>query len=76
MEMIFTEKDYLNYRYFQKRAYYLACISQTIQNNSACGALLNFGMQDGNPLSPVLLVQQAPGTFIPSCPMLQLVSLT
>ncbi|KAK0921819.1 U3 snoRNP protein [Friedmanniomyces endolithicus] len=31
---LFEEKDYLNYRYFYKRAYYLACLAESILDKS------------------------------------------
>jgi U3 small nucleolar RNA-associated protein 22 len=54
---IFQEKDYLNHRYFHKRAYYLACLAAGIQNREGSHYRLNFDCLHGNSLLPVLTVE-------------------
>ncbi len=51
---VFQEKDYLNYRYFHKRAYYLACLAAGIKDSSSCNFHVKFDCLNGNPLQPVL----------------------
>ena len=53
---LFQDKDYLNYRYFHKRAYYLACIATGIQGDPTCNVNLEFTFQNGVSLQPSLLV--------------------
>lgn len=52
---IFQDKDYLNYRYFYKRAYYLACIAAGL--NTQDDLSISFNHLDGNTLQPILLVK-------------------
>lgn len=54
---IFTEKDYLNNRYFHKRAYYLAKISTAVLQCLGQGADVTFEHEDGNPYLPLLSIQ-------------------
>ncbi|KAJ6153792.1 hypothetical protein N7470_006751 [Penicillium chermesinum] len=55
---IFQEKDYVNYRFFHKRAYYIACIAAGIQEISNELALdVRFGFQDGDSLRPIILLE-------------------
>jgi U3 small nucleolar RNA-associated protein 22 len=56
-ESIFQEKDYLNYRYFYKRAYYLACIVAGIQEAVNDDFSLNFEFLNGNTLHPILVAK-------------------
>src|SRR5690606_4012567 len=51
---IFQEKDYLNYRYFHKRAYYIACIAAGIKNG---GLGARYSYQDENTLRPVIVIE-------------------
>ncbi|KAI9815618.1 MAG: hypothetical protein M1826_001986 [Phylliscum demangeonii] len=51
---LFQEKDYLNYRYFFKRAYYLACIAAGLKALDANRWKMNFELWNGNTLQPVL----------------------
>jgi U3 small nucleolar RNA-associated protein 22 len=53
---LFQEKDYLNHRYFYKRAFYLACIAAGLQS-SLKAFTFQFVNFRNNPLHPVLLVQ-------------------
>jgi U3 small nucleolar RNA-associated protein 22 len=58
---IFQEKDYLNYRYFYKRAYYLACIAAGIQDATEKAFVVTFDYLNGNTLLPILVVKPATG---------------
>lgn len=60
---IFEKKDYLNYRYYYKKAYYLACIAAGIQNSSKSKSTLTFALQNDNHLQPILLINACAGTF-------------
>ncbi len=52
---IFQEKDFLNYRYFYKRAYYLACITAGRNDTGKEGFVFNFEYLHGNDLHPILV---------------------
>ena len=54
---IFQEKDYLNYRYFYKRAYYLACIAGGLQEALHDEFALSFEYLNGNTLHPILVAE-------------------
>jgi U3 small nucleolar RNA-associated protein 22 len=54
---MFQEKDYLNHRYFYKRAYYLACLAAGIQASKETKYKLSFDTLHGNQLLPVLIVE-------------------
>ncbi|KAL9026996.1 MAG: hypothetical protein Q9196_004421 [Gyalolechia fulgens] len=54
---LFQAKDHRDYRYFQKRAYYLACLADGIQKANVPSFALSFAYQDDNPLQPVLIVE-------------------
>ncbi|EKD15098.1 uncharacterized protein L3040_003701 [Drepanopeziza brunnea f. sp. 'multigermtubi'] len=54
---IFQEKDFLNYRYFYKRAYYLACIAAGLLNAVQDELSLSFQYLNGNSLQPILTVK-------------------
>ncbi|KAF9731259.1 hypothetical protein PMIN02_003598 [Paraphaeosphaeria minitans] len=54
---IFQEKDYLNYRYFYKRAFYLACLAAGIKRSKEHKFKLSFDRLNGNQLQPILVVQ-------------------
>ncbi|CAG7996386.1 unnamed protein product [Penicillium salamii] len=60
---LFQEKDYVNFRYFHKRAYYMACLAAGIQdvaNNLEFD--VKFSTQDGDSLRPLILLEpRAPG---------------
>ena len=58
---IFQEKDYLNYRYFYKRAYYLACLAAGIEEDKENSFSLSFAYQDENKLQPVIIVNPGQG---------------
>jgi U3 small nucleolar RNA-associated protein 22 len=53
---LFQEKDYLNHRYFYKRAYYLACVAAGIKKSAGSRFKLTFDCLNGNQLQPVLVV--------------------
>ena len=69
LQGILQEKDYLNYRYFYKRAYYIAHIATGIKDAGAQDFQLSFENLNGNQLQPILVVKQAGGEFScgPSC---------
>ena len=54
---IFQEKDYLNHRYFYKRAYYLACIATGIKANKVQEFDMSYDYLNGNYLLPVLVIE-------------------
>jgi hypothetical protein len=60
-ESILQEKDYLNYRYFYKRAYYVACIAAGLQNEEEESFDLSMENLHGNDLQPVLVVKPGKG---------------
>ncbi|KAK4032905.1 Nrap protein [Parachaetomium inaequale] len=51
------EKDYLDLRYFYKRAYYLAVIAAALRKEFGSEAQLSYEHLNGNPLCPVLAIQ-------------------
>ncbi|KAB8293181.1 hypothetical protein EYC80_007525 [Monilinia laxa] len=53
---IFQEKDYLNYRYFYKRAYYLATIAAGL-HTSMSDLKLEYEYLNGNSLHPILVAR-------------------
>ena len=55
--LLFQEKDYLNHRYFYKRAYYLACLAAGIKLAKDHKFKLSFDCMNGNQLQPVLIVR-------------------
>lgn len=54
---IFQEKDYANYRYFHKRAYYVACIAAAVRQAKDLKLRPKFEMQDGVNLRPILVLE-------------------
>ncbi|KAL8832408.1 MAG: hypothetical protein Q9191_000280 [Dirinaria sp. TL-2023a] len=58
---LFQDKDYLNYRYFHKRAYYLAYLASGIKNTHELAYSTNYAFQNDNPLQPVVLVEPFSG---------------
>ncbi|KAF2011778.1 pre-rRNA processing protein-like protein Utp22 [Aaosphaeria arxii CBS 175.79] len=54
---IFQDKDYLNHRYFYKRAFYLACVAAGLRSSARNKYKLSFDLMHGNQLQPVLLVK-------------------
>jgi U3 small nucleolar RNA-associated protein 22 len=57
LQEIFQEKDYLNYRYFYKRAYYLACVAAGLKRITQQDYQFSFDRLHGNPLLPILLIK-------------------
>lgn len=58
------DKDYLNYRYFHKRSFYLAYLAQKLQSAATSQNLpfvLTYKYLNDDPLRPVLRVSSAPG---------------
>jgi U3 small nucleolar RNA-associated protein 22 len=60
-QSIFQEKDFLNYRYFYKRAYYLACIAAGIQEGASDRFESSFEYLNGNSLHPILIIKPKAG---------------
>ncbi|KAI9717419.1 MAG: hypothetical protein M1812_004771 [Candelaria pacifica] len=58
---IFDIKDFMNYRYFHKKAYYVACIAAALKENIDCKYKLSFAYQNGNPLQPMIIVKSNEG---------------
>jgi U3 small nucleolar RNA-associated protein 22 len=58
---MFQEKDYLNHRYFYKRAYYLACLAAGIDKHKDDKFQLSFEYLHGNHLLPILAVNVKKG---------------
>lgn len=54
---IFQDKDYLNHRYFYKRAYYLACLAAGIKGAKKHKFELSFENRHGNQLQPIIVVR-------------------
>jgi len=59
---LFTEKDYLDHRYFHKRAYYLACIASSLAAAKDLPVDIRFTSQSGNSLLPILVISPKPDT--------------
>lgn len=56
-EEVLQEKDYLDLRYFYKRAYYLAVVAAAVRKEFESEAQLSYEHLNGNPLCPVLVIQ-------------------
>lgn len=54
---LFQEKDYINYRYFHKRAFYLACLTSAIKAAHGKTLELRYQYHHDEPLQPVLTVR-------------------
>lgn len=54
---LFEDKDYLNYRYFYKRAYYLACIASGLKASLSKEVTLHFRLFHDNRLKPILVLK-------------------
>lgn len=57
---IFQGKDYLNHRYFHKRAYYLATIARAVQD-SELGLQLSYADLHDDPLRPIIVAAPSSG---------------
>ena len=53
---IFQEKDFLDYRYFHKRAYYLSCIAMGIEKSMGSQFRLKFTCQNDSTLQPTIII--------------------
>lgn len=53
---MFQDKDYLNLRYFHKRAYYLAVLSAGVRDKLASIGTISYDKMHGNHLLPVLVI--------------------
>ena len=57
LQEMFQEKDYLNYRYFYKRAYYLAVIASAIADSKELKELkVEYSFMNGDQLKPILVM--------------------
>jgi U3 small nucleolar RNA-associated protein 22 len=56
-DKLLQEKDYLNHRYFYKRAYYLACLAAGIKAQKEEKFKVSFEKLHGNQLAPVLVME-------------------
>ncbi|KAK4179379.1 putative nucleolar protein 6 [Triangularia setosa] len=54
---LLQEKDYLDLRYFYKRAYYLAVVANALQKEVGSERQLSYEYLNGNPLCPVVAIQ-------------------
>ncbi|CAG8433493.1 6277_t:CDS:10 [Diversispora eburnea] len=55
---IFQEKDYMNYRYFYKRAYYLSVLAATLQENqSDFNVKVEFDTLNGDTRCPIIILK-------------------
>lgn len=63
---LFQEKDFLNYRYFYKRSFYLACIASAIQLTNSQQFEIKFQHHHDDPLRPVIVIRPVHATKEPS----------
>ena len=56
-DSILQEKDFLNHRYFHKRAYYIAQVAAGVRRNAKNEFKLSFEYQDGITSKPTLIVE-------------------
>lgn len=56
-ETLFQEKDYLDYRYFHKRAFYISYVAARIKEVKGDHFQMKFDLQDGDSLRPVILLE-------------------
>ncbi|PLB39385.1 rRNA-processing protein UTP22 [Aspergillus candidus] len=56
---LFQEKDYVNHRFFHKRAYYISCLAAGIRETQDADMDVKFELQDGDSLRPILVLQPA-----------------
>ncbi|PYH95208.1 Nrap protein [Aspergillus ellipticus CBS 707.79] len=54
---LFQEKDYVNYRFFHKRAYYIASLAAGIREAEELNLDVKFGLQDGDSLRPIVILE-------------------
>jgi U3 small nucleolar RNA-associated protein 22 len=65
-QILLQDKDYLNHRYFNKRAYYLACLAAGIQSATGLKVNVEYGYQNSNRLQPIILVKPVIGKICSS----------
>ena len=53
---LFQEKDYLNHRYFYKRAFYLGCLAAGIKESKGHTFKISFNCLNGNQLQPIIVI--------------------
>ncbi|PWN52033.1 Nrap protein [Violaceomyces palustris] len=56
---LFQEKDHMNFRYFHKRAFYLAVLADAITNSKQpkLGVQTSFQLMEGDPRRPILVLK-------------------
>lgn len=54
---MFQEKDYLNHRYFYRRAYYLGCVAAGLKDTHAAAYDISFANLHDNALQPIVSVR-------------------
>ncbi|KAJ4387965.1 U3 snoRNP protein [Gnomoniopsis smithogilvyi] len=59
---LFQDKDYMNLRYFYKRAYYLAVLSAALQSEYSSGGTLVYDYMNESRLLPVLVFSPQPAS--------------
>ncbi|KAE8375318.1 Nrap protein [Aspergillus bertholletiae] len=59
---VFQEKDYVNHRFFHKRAYYIACLASGIKEAGDINFDIKFAQQDGDSLRPLILLNPTDST--------------
>lgn len=62
-EELFQEKDHMNYRYFYKRAYYLAVLASAIQDKKSgmSATKIEFSTLNGDQRKPILVLSPSGG---------------
>lgn len=60
-QALFDVKDFMDYRYFHKKAYYVACMAAALRENTDCKFKLKFAYQNGNPLQPMIVAESSEG---------------
>lgn len=58
---LFESKDYLNYRYFYKRAFYLASLAAGIQTEKDLPIKMTYEYLHGDVLRPILVIAPVAG---------------
>jgi U3 small nucleolar RNA-associated protein 22 len=66
---ILQEKDYLNYRYFYKRSFYISCIAAGLQEKAGDEFEMCFEYLGDNNLQPVLILKPRKCIFSPPIPV-------
>ncbi|PYH41142.1 rRNA-processing protein UTP22 [Aspergillus saccharolyticus JOP 1030-1] len=54
---IFQDKDYVNFRFFHKRAFYIATVAAGIKAAAVKDLTIKFALQDGDSLRPVVVLE-------------------